>query len=415
MSLLRVELGDVIELVMGQAPPGAKCNKEGIGTIFVKAGEFQDRSPAVREWTTQPLRMAREQDTLVCVVGATAGKVNLSTFDCAIGRSVAAVRPLRNHIQPGYLFRFLQTKVQQLRDRAQGAAQGVITREMIQGLTLRLPPLDEQERIAAIFDKADAVRTKRRDALAHLDRLAQSTFREMFGDPIANPLGWPSGMPLGDLSEVVSGVTKGRRLNGRGTREVPYLAVANVQDMKLNLGSVKTIEATDDEIARYRLKRGDLLLTEGGDPDKLGRGTLWAGELPECIHQNHIFRVRVTSSSLRPVFLNWLVASQRGKQYFLKSAKQTTGIASINMTQLRSFPLLLPPVELQIKFEAAVDKLVATRALLGTAAQELDHLFSSLQARAFRGGLRRSSEMSLCEGPAGMPLSCFPVRALAHE
>jgi type I restriction enzyme S subunit len=150
---------------------------------------------------------------------------------------------------------------------------------------------------------------------------------------------------------------------------------------------VKIINATDDEIGRYRLMRNDLLLTEGGDPDKLGRGTLWNGELPECIHQNHVFRVRLTYNEVDPLFLNWLVGSQRGKRYFLRSAKQTTGIASINMTQLRGFPLLIPPLALQREFArrvAAVEKLKAAhRASLA----EMDALFATLQHRAFRGEL----------------------------
>ena len=165
------------------------------------------------------------------------------------------------------------------------------------------------------------------------------------------------------------------------------MAVANVQDRSLNLSGIKSIEATEDEISRYRLIPNDLVLTEGGDPDKLGRGTLWNSELPECIHQNHIFRVRLPSEQITPLFANWLIGSPRGKRYFLKSAKQTTGIASINMTQLQGFPLLLPPIELQKEFAervAAVEKLKATqRASLA----ELDTLFASLQHRAFRGEL----------------------------
>jgi type I restriction enzyme S subunit len=165
------------------------------------------------------------------------------------------------------------------------------------------------------------------------------------------------------------------------------LTVVNVQDRSLDLSVVKEVEATKDEILRFRLMPKDLLLTEGGDPDKLGRGTLWNGELPECIHQNHVFRVRLTSEDLDPLFLSWLVGSQRGKRYFLRSAKQTTGIASINMTQLRKFPLLLPPIHLQREFArrvTAVEKLKATyRASLA----ELGALFAALQHRAFRGEL----------------------------
>ncbi len=250
-----------------------------------------------------------------------------------------------------------------------------------------LPRLPEQRRIAAILDQADALRAMRREALAQLDSLAQSIFIEMFGDPVANPMGWPETFKLGGLADIVSGVTKGRKFGDAPTRVVPYLAVANVQDKALRLSDVKEIEASEAEIARYRLLRNDLLLTEGGDPDKLGRGTLWNDELPECIHQNHIFRVRLTNQAVLPLFLNWLVGSSRGKKYFLRSAKQTTGIASINMSQLREFPLLLPPLTLQQSFALRIQAIESLKATHRSALAESDALFASLQHRAFSGGL----------------------------
>jgi type I restriction enzyme S subunit len=250
-----------------------------------------------------------------------------------------------------------------------------------------LPPLPEQRRIADILDKADALRAKRRAALTKLDTLTQSIFLEMFGDPVSNPRGWPESTLLGDVAEIVSGVTIGRNLTGKATRTIPYLAVVNVQERHLDLSATKITQATEDEIQRYRLERDDLLLTEGGDADKLGRGTLWGNELPECIHQNHVFRVRLRSDHVTPLFLNWLVGSQRGKRYFLRSAKQTTGIASINMTQLRAFPLLAPPLALQHQFAERVRAFNTTKASQLQHLGEIDALFASLQHRAFRGEL----------------------------
>ncbi len=156
----------------------------------------------------------------------------------------------------------------------------------------------------------------------------------------------------------------------------------------LDLSVVKTIDATEKEIDRYRLKKDDLLLTEGGDADKLGRGTLWSEELPECIHQNHIFRVRVQSRDVLPLFLNWLVGGPRGKNYFLRQAKQTTGIATINMTQLKSFPLLIPPMNLQIAFSNRISHMELIRSIQTRSLIALEKLFASLQHRAFRGELR---------------------------
>lgn len=209
----------------------------------------------------------------------------------------------------------------------------------------------------------------------------------MFGDPATNPKGWPQTTKLGDAAEVAAGVTIGRKLDGKQTRAVPYLAVLNVQDRRLNLSTVKTTEATAEEIERFRLEKNDLLLTEGGDPDKLGRGTLWDGSVTDCIHQNHVFRVRLADKRFTPLFLNWLVGSERGKRYFLRSAKQTTGIASINMTQLRAFPLLAPPLELQLSFGERVGRVEVLRKRLAASSSESDALFASLQHRAFRDGL----------------------------
>ena len=247
-----------------------------------------------------------------------------------------------------YLYHFLRTV--DFYPIASATTVPALRKSELERVPVPLPALVEQRRIAAVLDRAEALRAKRRTALAELDTLTQSIFLDLFGDPVSNPKAWPEGKTLGEVADIVSGITKGRALNGRSTREVPFLAVVNVQDRALNLSIIKTIEASEQEIQRYRLQANDLLLTEGGDPDKLGRGTLWNDELPECIHQNHVFRVRLKTGALHPVFLNWLIGSQRGKRYFLRSAKQTTGIASINMTQLRAFPLLVPPRSVQDTF-----------------------------------------------------------------
>ena len=299
------------------------------------------------------------------------------------------LRPQPERLDSRYLFHWVRSPrfVANMVKQATGASYPAISDRIIHESTLPVPPLPEQRRIAEVLDRADALRAKRRAALVQLDTLVRSIFLDMFGDPATNPKGWPEGLPLGGISEIVSGITKGRHLNGQRVRSVPYLAVVNVQDRALDLSAVKTIEATENEIRRYRLRDDDLLLTEGGDPDKLGRGTLWKGEIAECIHQNHIFRVRLISDQVDPLFLNWLIGSNRGKRYFLKSAKQTTGIASINMTQLRGFPMLMPPVNLQRAFSRRIAAVDLVKAEQRASTLQLDALFASLQHKAFEDGL----------------------------
>ncbi len=266
------------------------------------------------------------------------------------------------------------------------ATQDNINLTILKNHEIPLPPLPTQKKIATILEKAEKLREWRKEADGLTDELLKSTFLEMFGDPVENPKKWKI-IKLHDLAEIVSGVTKGRKLSGNSVVSVPYLRVANVQDGYLDLNEIKTIEALHSEVEKYALLEGDVLLTEGGDPDKLGRGAVWHNEVPNCIHQNHIFRVRVNKESIAPEFLSTLIGSAYGKMYFLKSAKQTTGIATINSIQLKNFPVLLPSTELQQKFTKIVQQVEQIREHQTQSRLHIENLFNVLMQRAFRGEL----------------------------
>ena len=218
------------------------------------------------------------------------------------------------------------------------------------------------------------------------DRLFPTRLALAFDSPEVRE--WPI-EALGNAGEVVSGVTLGRKLNGQATRSVAYLRVANVKDGHLDLVDVSTVEATEAEIAKLRLLRGDLLLTEGGDPDKLGRGTIWAEQVKECIHQNHIFRLRLDRTRFVPGFVSFQIGSRYGKAYFARHAKQTTGIATINQRVLRGFPLLVPPLSVQTRVADDLHRAHAADASLRDALKQRGHLADALRKailrRAFSG------------------------------
>jgi type I restriction enzyme S subunit len=144
-SWLVVNLGEVASFEMGQAPAGSASNFDGVGTIFVKAGEFGVTMPIVREWTTEPKKFAKAGDVLICVVGATAGKLNLG-INCAIGRSVAAIRPTEALAQKAIYYQLLPN-VEKMRANSTGSAQGVISQSDLAKLTVCVPPRAEQTRI----------------------------------------------------------------------------------------------------------------------------------------------------------------------------------------------------------------------------------------------------------------------------
>ena len=171
-----VKLGEVAEFVMGQAPPGTECNTNGVGMIFVKTGEFGEPFPVVREWTTKPLKFAKRGDVLICVVGATVGKLNLA-IDCAIGRSVAAIRPCSD-LETRYLHTALVPFTLRLREQSRGSAQGVIGKSELGQVQIRLPPLAEQHRIVAKVDElmalCDRLEAEQTDAGAAHARLVDT-------------------------------------------------------------------------------------------------------------------------------------------------------------------------------------------------------------------------------------------------
>ena len=387
----RVPISEFCRTGSGTTPPRSNADAYyGGGIPWVKSGELREGEISKTEETVTelalretPLKVAPAGALLVAMYGATVGRVGILKVPATTNQAICHIVPDPKVADGRYMFHALQHLAPYFVSRGAGGAQPNISQGLIQQTAVYLPPLDEQRRIAAILDQADALRRKRRHSLFMHEELVNALTRSVLGDPVTNDRQWSEGLELGSVADIASGVTKGRRLDGKSTRTVPYLAVANVQERYLSLGNVKEIEATESEIERYRLMRDDLLLTEGGDPDKLGRGALWRGEIPDAIHQNHVFRVRLTTKQLRPTYLSWLIGSSRGKQYFLKAAKQTTGIASINMGQLKRFPLLVPPLEVQDRFERLVQAGEAQRVSRQKSLAALDSLFVSLQHRAF--------------------------------
>lgn len=226
-----------------------------------------------------------------------------------------------------------------------------INREDVYKEYISYPQLSEQLRVVEILARAENIVRMRREAEAKAKEIIPSLFLEMFSAPDLGCQEASSAVSLGEVADVVSGVAKGRKLDGKVTREVPYLRVANVQAGGLDLSEMKYIPATAGEIAELAVRSGDVLLTEGGDFDKVGRGALLETDIGECIHQNHVFRVRTHAHRVIPEYFAAYLQTSAARQYFLKAAKKTSNLASINMTQLRNLQLPLPRLETQRKFQ----------------------------------------------------------------
>ncbi len=204
------------------------------------------------------------------------------------------------------------------------------------------------------------------------------------------PEGW-AWTNLSAVAELKGGLTKGQKRKSNDTlHSVPYLRVANVQRGFLDLTEIRQIEATKEEIRELRLLPGDILFNEGGDRDKLGRGWIWRGEIPDCIHQNHVFRARLYVHDIQSKFMSWY-GNSLAQQYFMREGKQTTNLASINLTKSGALPVPLPPVPEQDRIVAEVERRLSVidelEAVIATNLKRADRLRQAILKRAFEGKL----------------------------
>lgn len=302
-----------------------------------------------------------------------------------------AAKPRANSgITPEFFFRWLRSEqVQSYLSASSEGSTGLsnLSHSFFRKMKIAFPQEDEQAAIARILDAVDTAIDRAREALCRAELLDHSLLHDLLDHGKKKSAHWQH-KRLGEVAEVGSGVTLGKDVTGFKYVELPYLRVANVQDGHLDLSTIKTIKVRVNEVARYRLEPGDVLMTEGGDLDKLGRGTLWEGQISDCLHQNHIFRVRADRSQLDPRFFSLVIESDIAKRYFNRVAKRTTNLASTNKTQVRAFAFPLPPLKEQEKIADVMNASKATLRALTSKCAHLEQLKKSLMHDLLTGRVR---------------------------
>lgn len=233
----------------------------------------------------------------------------------------------------------------------------------LKSIHLHYPPLMEQRQIAeSLSDLQEKIRKldARLDASHGLiDTLRQKVISYALGGNVGKTKSkgdWTS-TTLSEIAEIRSGIALGKRYDDATAVELPYVRVANVQRGHLALDDIKKITIPTKDVERYRLYPGDILMNEGGDKDKLGRGWVWEGQIEECVHQNHVFCVRLFDKTFPPEYISMYV-NELGRDFFLREGTQTTNLASISKSKLGKFPLCLPTSEsAKIIIEDVLDRL----------------------------------------------------------
>lgn len=314
-----------------------------------------------------------------------------------------------------------------------GSTRLKLTQAGMRKIDLDLPPLPEQRRIVAKLDSLFARTRRAREELGctsllieHYKRIIlTAAFRgELTADwrqthlgsedqPLTEhvPGSWRM-RQLQEIAEIQTGLALGKkRKPDDDLFEIPYLRVANVQRGYLKLDEIKTLQATKSEIQRLLLKKGDVLMNEGGDRDKLGRGWIWEGEIEPCIHQNHVFRVRLFDDNFPPRYVSYF-ANEFGQDYFFSEGTQTTNLASISKKKLSALPLPIPgageATEIVARIDRAFGWIGALTNEISRGNQLIIHLDEVALNKAFKGDL-------VPQDPADEPASVLIGRIRKHR
>ena len=356
----------------------------------MKVGEFGEDRPVIREWTTNPLRMARRSDVLLCVVGATCGKINLGE-DCAIGRSVAAIRPNITKLNQHYLHYFMMTLVERLRSGSVGAAQTVISKDMISSVEIPLPLLPEQQRIVTLLDEAfDGIATARahaeknlQNARAIFESHLQSVFTQR-GD------GWAE-KRLADVATII---------NGFAFKSGDFSPHAKVLSIKITNVGVREFVCESDSFlppafaetyASFAIKAGSLVIAL---TRTIISGGLKVAVVPDefdgALLNQRVAAILVSPNLLNAQFLFGYLSSRYVFDY-VKKHVNTLMQPNLSINDLRAMPIALPSTIEQARIADRLEVLKEETQRLEAIYQQkrtaLDELKKSLLHRAFNGDL----------------------------
>lgn len=312
------------------------------------------------------------------------GHVAINTIPMCTNQGFKSLVPDPKRVSPDYLYYWLKANKLYLQSLGNGATFKEVSKAIIAEVMIPLPELHEQRRIAAVLDKADALRAKRHEAIAKLDQLLQSVFLEMFGDPVTNPKGWPVST-LGELAEFENG-DRSSNYPSKGdivSEGILFLSTKNITDQRLDLRDTQFItEEKFKSLSRGKIQKGDLVITL--------RGTLGACCIFDGVYdfafinaQMMIMRPRLGINS---VFLHAVITSAAIQE---KIQGSFTGAAVPQLTSggIAQLGLYRPPTDLQFRFSEIALMLQAHKRELCMSLSLVDDLFQSLQQKGFSGAL----------------------------
>ncbi len=367
-------LDEVCAITMGQAPPGDSYNNEGKGLpLIAGAGDFEGERPSASKFTTAPSKTCRAGDIVLGIRASIGAKVQ-SDGEYCLGRGVAGLRAGRD-LHQRFLWHWLAVSAPALATKGRGATFLQVNREDIGGLQVPLPPLNEQRRIAAILDHAEAVRAKRRQSLDLLDALASSVFVDLFGEPMHGTQDWPR-VRLGEIARIIRGASPRpagdpRYFGG----DIPWLKISD-----LTATSGRVVTKIKDGVTPAGRDRSVLLPAHTlviSNSATVGLPKVIAHET--CIHDGFLAFLDIDSR----VQQTWLYAALLASRPRLVALAPQGTQKNLNTPIVKNVEFALPPLDLQQTFATRLAAVESLRCSSSESQEQLHELFSSLTVAAF--------------------------------
>ena len=285
---------------------------------------------------------------LISIIG-TVGKIGILAHESCFSQSIIGIQPNTDLILPKYLYYFLKNSTDEIRGQTEKGTHENINTKALKKIRIRFGNLQSQKDIVGLLEKISNIQNKRNQSVSISNQLLQSSFIEFFGDPV-ELMNNSKMATLESISEIRSGITMNKHRR-EGDNKIPYLTVRNLYREYFDLSDLREISVSESDLKKWKLEYGDLCILEGGDREDVGRTAVFQNNPKLCVHQNHIFRIRLNKKKFNPFFVSTFLNSDYMQEIFFNETKATSGISSINKTQLSRIKIPIVEIEKQNQFE----------------------------------------------------------------
>lgn len=326
-------------------------------------------------------QIANSNDVLVSTVRPNlnaVAKIPENLDGATVSTGFTVLRPTE-FLDSGYLFHWVKTDffIQDMIKKSTGANYPAVSDRIILDSLIPLPNIEEQRRIAAILDKAEALRAKRREAITKLDQLLQSVFLEMFGDPASNPKNWP----IGKISEMLEGLSYGSSSKADISGDVPMLRMNNITySGEINIDSLKYL--SEESAEKYLVSEGDILFNRTNSKELVGKTAVYYGPMPMA-YAGYLIKGVVKKEHCAE-YISAFMNSKYGKKLLQSMCKSIVGMANINAKEFGAIEIPFPPNDLQIKFKSKIKEINSKKSLMIKQEKEILNLSMALQQQYFQ-------------------------------